>query len=194
LPGVTIDYWRLRPLIEAAVAKGFVPMRDAVYVLRGLRFGFDLGVDVALLKGKRWFGNYSSALDSREQVTQAVRERVSACKTIALCACGLKDARLLPWASCRVFPLGAVSKPLEPDTVRPISDHTKSGLKAATDDSRLKHTLNTYEEIADFFKRGHVMRMMDVKGAFPLLPLAPILWITIFPTLVVQRGRERRPG
>ena len=177
LPGVTIDYWRLRPLVEAAVARGFVPMRDAVYVLRGLRFGFDLGVDVALLKGKRWFGNYSSALDSREQVTQAVRERVSACKTIALCACGLKDARLLPWASCRVFPLGAVSKPLEPDTVRPISDHTKSGLKAATDDSRLKHALNTYEEIADFFKRGHVMRMMDVKGAFPLLPLAPILWV-----------------
>ena len=67
-----------------------------------------------------------------------MRERVQAAKTLALCACPFKDARLLPWPCCRVFPLGAVPKPLEPDTVRPVSDHTKSGLKAATDDEELK--------------------------------------------------------
>ncbi len=177
LPGVSIDYGRLRPMIERAVSRGFVSRKHASFVINGLWYGFDLGIDVTSLKGKRWFRNYKSADEHREKVTDAIRDRVRAHKTLALCACSFRDARLLPWQSCRVFPLGAVPKPLEPDKVRPVSDHTKSGLKAATDDAELKHSLDTYAEIAAFFKRGYVMRMMDVKGAFPLLPLAPILWV-----------------
>jgi hypothetical protein len=177
LPGVSIDFGRLRPLIERAAAKGFVTKKDALFVLDGLWYGFDLGIDVTKLKGKRWFRNYTSAEEHREKVTDSIRQRVVAHKTVALCPCAFRDARLLPWASCRVFPMGSVPKPMEPDTVRVVSDHTKSGLKDATDDSALKHTLNANEEIAAFFRRGYVMRMMDVSGAFPLLPLAPFLWV-----------------
>jgi hypothetical protein len=177
LPGVSIDYDRLRPQVERAVAQGFVSNADATFVLQGLWFGFDLGVDVTKLKGKRWFRNYTSAEEHREQVTEAVRDRVEARKTIALCACRFRDARLLPWPSCRVFPLGAVPKPLEPEKVRPVSDHTRSGLKDATDDTGLKHTITALQDIARSLLPGHVMRMMDVSGAFPLLPLAPALWV-----------------
>ena len=177
LPGVSLDYAKLRPLIERAVARGFAAAREATFVLKGLWFGFDLGVDVTKLKGRRWFRNYSSADDHRAQVTKAIRERVVTMKTIALCACKFRDARLLPWPSCRVFPLGAVPKPLEPESVRPISDHTRSGLKDATDDAELKHTITALDDIARWLVRGSFMRMMDVSGAFPLLPLAPRLWV-----------------
>ena len=51
LPGVSIDYGRLRPLIERAVSMGFVSKRNGLFVLRGLWFGFDLGIDVTKLKG-----------------------------------------------------------------------------------------------------------------------------------------------
>ena len=98
-------------------------------------------------------------------------------KTVALCRCDMRSAQLLPWDKCRVFPLGAVPKPLEPTEVRIISDHTRSGLKEVTNDEHLKHTLDTYTEIEGFFLHRWVMRMMDVKGAFPLLPLAPALWV-----------------
>ena len=177
LPGVSIDYKRLEPLVHRAVARGFVTVEHARFVLKGLWFGFDLGIDVAKMRGRRWFRNYASAEEHRAQVTAALRDRVRAAKTVALCKCAFRDARLLPWDVCRVFPLGAVKKPLEPDAVRPVSDHTVTGLKEATDLESLKHTLGACEEIQSLFGKGSFMRMMDVAGAFPLLPLAPHLWI-----------------
>ena len=176
LPGVGINYNVLVPLIKRAMARGFVKKQTGDFVLRGLWFGFDLGIDLDAVKGRRWFNNYPSAWANREAVTEAQRKRVAAQKTIALFPIQSRSTSALPWTSCRVFPLGAVPKPLEPGTVRPVSDHTRSGLKAATDLEQFKHTLNTYNEIASFLKPGYFMRMSDVDGAFPLLPLAPRLW------------------
>ena len=76
MPGVSIKYDLLVPLVRRAVDRGFVSERHGEFVLRGLWFGFDLGIDVTKLKGRRWFRNYASAEEHRDQVTAAVRERV----------------------------------------------------------------------------------------------------------------------
>ena len=65
---------------------------------------------------------------------------------------------------------------MEPEERRPTSDHTKTGLKDATDTDSLRHTLNTYHEIAEYLMPGFYMTVMDVDTAFPILPLAPVLW------------------
>ena len=72
--------------------------------------------------------------------------------------------------------MGAVEKPLVPEERRPTSDHTKTGLKEATDTDALKHSLNAYREIAEYLMPGYYMAVMDVDAAFPILPLAPVLW------------------
>ena len=158
------------------MARGFVSAGHGDFVLRGLTDGFDLGVDLSLVKGKRWFNNYKSAWEARDAVSTAIAKRLEARKTVCLGLAPKRDVKTLPWESCRVFPLGAVSKPLEPGVMRPVSDHTRTGLKEATDMEAFRHSLNTYEEIATFLKSGYVMRMSDIDGAFPLLPLAPKLW------------------
>jgi hypothetical protein len=176
LPGVSINFDLFIPILQRAVARGYVPRHKAQYVFHGLRWGFDLGVDVSLLIGRQRFRNYESAMSSRAQVSDSVRSRVAAGKTLCLGPFGMHLRNALPWAAWRIFPLGAVPKPLEPDKVRPISDHTRSGLKEATDLTLLRHSLNTYDEIAAFLKFGFYMHVGDVDAAFPLLPLHPSLW------------------
>ena len=44
---------------------------------------------------------------------------------------------------------------LEPDAVRPFSDHTKTGFNAACDMGAVAHTLDTYMEIAAELKPGY---------------------------------------
>ena len=55
-------------MVRRAVARGFVSEKHADFVLKGLWFGFDLGIDITKLKGRRWFRNYESAEEHREQV------------------------------------------------------------------------------------------------------------------------------
>ena len=62
-----------------------------------------------------------------------------------------------------VPPQGGVPKKLEPDSIRPFSDHTKSGFNDACD-------------IAREFKPNYYMRVEDVDGAYPILPLSPRIW------------------
>ena len=176
LPGVSINYNKLAPMIQRAVLRGFVSHEHGDYVLRGLWDGFDLGVDPSLLKGKQHFRNYPSSINARPYVSKATRSRVVADKTIRLGLFNKEDRHLLPWDAWRIFPLGAVPKPLEPNEMRPVSDHTRTGLKAATNVDFFRHTLNTYEEIAAFLKSGYFLRVGDIDGAFPLLPLAPHIW------------------
>ena len=42
--------------------------------------------------------------------------------------------------------------------------------------SAVEHSLDTYSEIADELKPGYFMRIEDVDGAFPILPLHPSVW------------------
>ena len=55
--------------------------------------------------------------------------------------------------------------------MRPFSDHTKSGVNNSTDVTFLRHTRGAYEEVALYLKHMYAMRVGDVDGAFPLLPL-----------------------
>ena len=116
-----------------AVARGYVRQEHADFVADGLRHGFDLGVDVTKMRGKRLYRNYPTALEARAAVTKAVRSRVDKYKTYKLFPFSEGDRHKLPWNDWRIFPMGAVSKPLEPGEMRPYSDHTKTGMKAATD-------------------------------------------------------------
>eukprot|EP00966_Prymnesium_polylepis_P104734 2425961-Prymnesium_polylepis.1 len=72
--------------------------------------------------------------------------------------------------------MGAVAKKLESSEKRPTDDHTRTGLKRATLLDALRHSLNTYREIAWFLSKDVFMRVSDVEAAFLLLPLAPWLW------------------
>jgi hypothetical protein len=105
-------------------------------------------------------------------------KRVKLGKTVWLGTWSESLGKLLrsTFGSTFIFPMGAVSKPLEPLEKRPTDDHTRTGLNAATDLSFLRHTLDTYSEIAAFLKQDYFMRVSDVDAAFPLLPLHPDLW------------------
>ena len=181
LPGVSIVYDRFMLIMWRAVERGFVQLAHAKFVGSGLWNGFDCGLDVSLLKGKRRYRNYRSALEARGKVTKATRVRVQKGKTLMLCQvpgdyCVRNLEGVIPFDDWRVFPMAAVPKPLEPDEVRPVSDHTKSGLKAATVDPILKHTLTAVDDIAREFKFAYSMVVGDVDAAYPLLPLAWWVW------------------
>ena len=134
LPGVSIIFDSFCAVVESAVQSGHVTVDKAAYVVDGLRHGFGLGVQIEKLAGRIRFRNYPSALEARRFITKATRARVHAGKTLCLGKIDwLKDKHLLPWPSLRVFPLGAVAKPLEPDERRPVSDHTRTGLNAVSD-------------------------------------------------------------
>ena len=162
-----------------AVERGFVAKADALYVFNGMRNGFDGGVvrDRLIGKGARIFKNYRSALDARSHVTKALLSRVNAGKTLVVgdwsstMLVKLKSA----YKDFTIFSMGAVKKALE-DAYRPTSDHSRSQLNAATDLRYLKHSLDTYNEIAWNLLNGYFMRVSDVKDAFPTLPLVPWLW------------------
>ena len=177
LPGVSIAYELFMPIMMRAVARGYVRQEHADFVADGLRFGFGLGVDVSKLRGRRLFRNYPTAVEARAAVSKATRARVEQGKTLRLFPFRAEDRAVLDrWASWRIFPMGAVPKPMEPGAMRPFSDHTATGMKDATDLALLRHTLTALVDIARFLRHMYFMRVSDVDSAFPLLPIAPRLW------------------
>eukprot|EP00965_Chrysotila_dentata_P064976 2154371-Pleurochrysis_carterae.AAC.1 len=159
-----------------AVARGYVAEASAHFVRRGLLRGFDLSVDVSSLRRKMNFRNYRSVLSNRAAVSKALRKRLHSGKTICLGTYERGNSHLLPWNTFRVFPMGAVEKPLEPGEVRVTSDHTRSGVNAATQLGELAHSITSYDDVIRFLEKGCNLRVSDVEGAFPLLPLAPEVW------------------
>ena len=53
----------------------------------------------------------------------------------------------------------------------PTSDHTRTGLNAATDMTGLRFALNALDEIAWFFSTNWFMRVSNLADAFPKLLL-----------------------
>ena len=192
LPGVSIAYDLFMPIMMRAVARGYVKQEQADFVANGLRYGFDLGVDVSKLRGRRLFRNYPTAVEARAAVSKATRARVEQGKTLRLFPFRAEDRAVLDrWPSWRIFPMGAVPKPMEPGAMRPFSDHTKTGMKDATDLELFRHTLTALEDISKFLKHMFYMRVSDVDAAFPLLPIAPRLWrFMMFVWFDVQAGNE----
>ena len=178
LPGVNIKYDNFLTCMWRAVDRGYVKRCHAEFCAEGLRHGFTCGVDPTQLRGRRYYGNYPTAVENRSAVSTAIQKRVDAGKTLALGAWdGAMRSRLKDlYTDCIKFPLGAVPKALEPGVFRPFSDHTKTGLNASTCMDMLRHALTTYRDIAEYLKRGYFMRVTDVDNAFPMLPIHPDLW------------------
>jgi hypothetical protein len=176
LPGVSIRLDLLRPLIAKAVANGNVRRDHADFVIDGLVRGFNCGIDSSLLTGGKRFANYPTAVDARPAVSKAIRGRLVASKTYKLFEWDHTQRYRLPWPAWRVVPIGAVAKPLEPTAMRPFSDHTRTGLNDATDQTFFRHTLSAYDEIAACLRYMYALRVGDVDNAFPLLPLRPSIW------------------
>ena len=168
----------------SAVQRGFVRHDEATFVADGLRNGFKLGVDTTKMRGHRQFNNYKSSIEAAASVSRAVQERVDIHKTIDLgpSTPGLEQAIRQYFVSSCIFPMGAVGKSVEEyaDEKRPTDDHTRTGLNAATDMKGLRYGLDTYREIAEGFKKYYFMRVSDVKGAFPILPIHPEVWPFFF--------------
>ena len=78
-------YERFVDIMWRAVSRGFVREEHARFVAKGLWHGFDCGIDVTKLRGKRRFLNYKSAFEAIPQVSRATRLRVSLGKTLCLC-------------------------------------------------------------------------------------------------------------
>lgn len=175
LEGNTINLPMFENKLPACVEAGTVSQADCDYILHGLRHGFDLHVDESKLPGKRVFRNYKSAYESKSKVHSALKKRVCSGKTLKLGQFN-GSARDLPGTQGRTVSQGAVAKKLEPDAARPFSDHTKSQFNSACDIEFLDHSLNTYEEISKELKPGYSMRVEDIDGAYPVLPLAPRTW------------------
>ena len=177
LPGCTIKYESFVQVMWNAVQRGFVRHDEATFVADGLRYGFKLGVDTAKMRGHRQFNNYKSSIESAASVSKAIQERVDNHKTLDLGPSTPElelSIRKFFAASC-IFPMGAVGKSVEEyiDEKRPTDDHARSGLNAATDMKGLRYSLDTYRRIAEGFLKNFYMRVSDVKGAFPILPLHP---------------------
>ena len=160
--------------LDELVSVGKFDADKADYLKNGVTMGFDLGLDESVMKGKRVFRNYPTAYAAKEKVTDALRDRVRSGKTLKLGAFD-GDASKLPGVNATVVPMGSVAKKLEPDKVRPYSDHTKTKFNKAARD-RVEHTLDTYDEIAEALKPSYCARIEDVDAAFPILPLKPRVW------------------
>ena len=161
--------------LPLAVQAGKVCQKAADKVLSGITIGFDLGVQENKMGSAKVRKNYASALDNAAMVSDALRKRVVAGKTLKLGDWNSRDGFPTGHEGCNV-PQGAVAKKLQPDLVRPVSDHTKTHFNDNCDTTDLMHTLDTYAEIAAELKQDYYMRVEDVDGAFPVLPLAPKVW------------------
>ena len=175
LPGVSLRPEVILPAMWRAVERGFVESHDAEFVSKGLTHGFDAGIDVSRLRGRQRFRNYPAALENRAAVSRALRARVSGNKTVCLGRFRVADRDQLPWPDWRIFPQGAVPKALE-DAMRVTSDHSRTGVNFATDTDALSFSITVYKDLERMLTYGSVLRVSDVEGAFPLLPLAPHLW------------------
>ena len=157
---------------------GLFDSQSVNYLRESVTWGFDMDLDEEQLRGRRVFKNYPTAEAEKDKVTAALKGRVDTGKTLKVCAFA-GDAKDLPFDNATVVPMGSVAKKLEPDKVRPYSDHTKTLFNKASR-TRINHTLDTYEEIARELKPGYFARIEDVDAAFPVLPLHPRMWNYMF--------------
>ena len=71
LDGYNINLAKFKLTLPDCVSQGLVSQEDADYVLHGLEFGYDLGVDHDMLKGRRVHKNYSTAYENKGKLHKA---------------------------------------------------------------------------------------------------------------------------
>ena len=184
LPGVSIVSDLFVETMWAATNEGFISPDTASYVENSLMHGFDCGIARDRLRGQRVFSNYEGALgDAAPAVAKAIHARVQQERTVdyGVWSFDLRAYMARVFGDYAIAPMSSRDKgPLQPGVRRPVTDHTRTGLKAATDQRFFQHTLRAYEEIAECLKLGYTMGVSDVDGAFTLIPLAPWLWPFFF--------------
>ena len=86
LPGCTLIFDRIVPVLQRAVIRGFVSLPHAQHTFRSLRFGYTGGAQQALLErsGQRPFRNYPSAIAARAAVTRSLNARITAGKSLLI--------------------------------------------------------------------------------------------------------------
>lgn len=177
LPGCKFKFDPFITSLYKAVGRGFVRHDHAAFVSDGLRWGFSIGLTPGSLRGRRVFRNYPSALTAHASVSKAILARLNSNKSVDLGPAPLALRDLDSFRSDYfVFPMGAVAKPHEPTVMRPTSDHTRTGLNAATVMGILEHSLDAYRQVCWFLKKGYFMYVSDVADAFLNVPLAPFVW------------------
>ena len=204
LPGVNIKFDTFIPYMWKAVELGYVQSQHAEFVQLGLRWGFEVGLHPDRLHGHRFFKNYDSATSeaARPRVTKATEARVAAGKTLHLGSAVYETLSVLRqvFDKAFIFPMGATAKPLEPDKLRPTSDHTRTGLNAACNmhgegrtalklgSPTLSYSLEAYAEMGRRFLPGFAAHVTDVEAAFPMLPFAPWVWPFMFHRFYASEG------
>ena len=183
LPGCVFKNENFMGSLHNAWNKGFIATHTYEYVADGMRNGFSVGAQRELLEaqGQCIFRNYKSAYEGRASVSDAVYDRVAKKRSIRLgtfaeCYPLLKRC----FKSYKIFPMSAVPKPHDPTTLRPCSDHRKSGFNDCTILGLLRHSLTVEKDVAWFLEQGFFMSVADVEDAFTIIPLAPWLWPYFF--------------
>ena len=195
LPGCNIKYDTFIPVLRRACSRGYVKDRHAEFVEQGLLKGFTLGVDTQMLKGRRVFRNTSKAYQARESLTDSIESRLNKGRTIHLGPWAYVHAELCEcYDDFICFGMSAVPKPHQPEVMRATSDHTKTGLNAATVVGILKYSLNTYEEVAWLLRKDAFMYVSDVEDAFMLIPLAPAIWLFMIFRWFKSRDPKEHPA
>ena len=70
--------------LDELVREGEFNSGKAEYLKNGVTMGFDLGLDESVMRGKRVFKNYPTAYAAKDKVSDALRDRVRAGKTLKL--------------------------------------------------------------------------------------------------------------
>ena len=111
---------------------GLITAEQADFTLHGLECSFVLGVGHAKMVGRRVHKNYASAYANVAKVHTALAKRVAAGKKLRLRSF-LGQSVELPRGSGTMLAQDAVPKKLKPNSVRPFSDHTKTGFNGSVD-------------------------------------------------------------
>ena len=146
----------------------FSPQSLSRYICSGATNGFRCH-ETTPLRGFHYTTNYASALRDAPALTEALRGRLAAGKTVGP----------LPWdpssvpadVDLCVNPLAAIRYKLEPDRCRPIDDpHVNSNLYAPY------FPMPSFELLRTMATPGCWFGTQDVRSAFPCLPLHPDMW------------------
>ena len=193
LPGCPMDLGRFVPILQRAMSRGYVQDKHGHYLMEGFIHGFSLGVDRTKLFGQRIFSNYPAALAAEDSVSDAIESRLDRYKSLCLGAWSSAEAALrATFDSFYVFPMGAAAK--ASGAMRPTSDHSRTGLNAASTLGILGHSLDAHRQLQYLLSRNAWMAVADIEDAFSYIPLAPWLWPFMFfrwKRRRSERGRDK---